>query len=48
MKIFTMFLLEEPVVVIDSMLGSVGRWRTKHLSSDNGRLAKGYSCLDET
>lgn len=26
--------------MIDSMPGSAGRWRTKHLSSDNGRLAK--------
>ena len=34
--------------MIDLMLGSAGRWRTKHLSSDNGRLAKGYSCLGET
>ena len=34
--------------MIDSMLSSASRWRTKHLSSDNGRLAKGYSCLDET
>lgn len=34
--------------MIDSMLGPAGRLRTKHLSSDNGRLAKGYSCLDET
>ena len=31
--------------MIDSMLGSAGRWRTKHLSSDNGRLAKGYNLI---